>query len=323
MLIRTAGCVVALPLVPRIAAYLALVEPDPTRIVVNFHTAFNFALALIFVGPVDLMANLLKAILPDPTPTADPGAPRYLDETVLDASPVALVNAAREGLRMADMVETMLKDVLEVFRTGDRRRAREISRMDAVVDRLGFSVRRYLAEISEQELNEEDSLRSQEIFTFTTNLDYVGDVVSSTTVEFAARKIKQGQPFRPGELEAISKTHAEVVASLELALAVFMSGDQKTAGQLLERKKLIWRLESQATERYFQRLRETHAQGAEADDFYLRVLRDLRRIHSFIAALAYPTLDRAGRMQERLVEMPTESQEAEGPPASGARVQDS
>jgi phosphate:Na+ symporter len=68
MLIRSAGCVVALPLVPQIAAHLALIEPDPTRIVVNFHTAFNFALALIFVGPVDLMANLLNAILPDPTP---------------------------------------------------------------------------------------------------------------------------------------------------------------------------------------------------------------------------------------------------------------
>jgi Na+/phosphate symporter len=63
--------------------------------------------------------------------------------------------------------------------------------------------------------------------------------------EFAARKIEQGHPFGPGELNAISHTHAEVVASLELALAVFMSGDQKTAGQLLERKKLIWGLESQ------------------------------------------------------------------------------
>ncbi|MBV8137787.1 MAG: Na/Pi cotransporter family protein [Deltaproteobacteria bacterium] len=320
MLIRSAGCVVVLPLLPQIAAYLSRLEPDPTGIVVNFHTAFNLALALIFIGPVDLMANLLTAILPEPTPTADPGAPRYLDETVLDASTVALVNAAREALRMTDMVETMLKDVMEVFRTGDLRRAREISRMDTVVDRLGFSVRRYLAEISEQELNEEDSLRSQEIFTFTTNLDYLGDVVSNTRAEFAARKIKQGQPFAPGELEAIGDTQAEVVASLELALAVFMSGDQKTAGQLLERKKLIWRLESQATERYFRRLRETQAQSAETDDFYLRVLRDLRRIHSFIAALAYPPLDRAGRMQQRLVEMPTEPQEVEGPPASGARV---
>jgi phosphate:Na+ symporter len=135
---------------------------------------------------------------------------------------------------MADMIEAMLKDVLEVFRTGDPRRAREISRMDAVADRLGFSVRRYLAEISERELNEEDSLRSQEIFTFTTNLDYVGDVVSNMMAEFAARKIKKGEPCRPGELEAISDTHAEVVASLELALAVFMSADQKsgsTAGE--------------------------------------------------------------------------------------------
>jgi phosphate:Na+ symporter len=304
MLIRAAGCIVALPLVSEIAAQLARIEPDPARIVVNFHTAFNLALAIIFIGPARQLTSLLIRILPDPPASADPATPRYLDDAVLETANVALVNAAREALRMADMIEAMLSGALDVFRTEDRASARKISRMDAVVDRLGFAVRRYLAEISGEEMNEEDTLRSQEIFTLTINLDYVGDVVANMMIEFGAQRIKRGRSLAPEELQAIADMCTKVLDSLKLALAVFVSGDQKTAHQLLERKKLFWGIESQARERYFQQLRESRAENGKADDFYLRVLRDLKRIHSFIAALAYPVLDRAGHMEERLAETP-------------------
>ncbi|MBV8357745.1 MAG: Na/Pi cotransporter family protein, partial [Deltaproteobacteria bacterium] len=267
--------------------------------------ALNLALALLFIGPVDRMAVWLFRMLPDPTPSADPGAPRYLERAALETASVALVNAAREALRMADMVEAMLKGALEVFRNENRRRAREISQMDHTLDLLGVAVHRYLAEISGEELNEEDSLRSQEIFTFTINFDYIGDIVAVMMAEFATRKIKRGQPFAPEELEEVAGMHAMVLESLNLGLAVFMRGDEQTARQLMERKKLVWQAEKRAAERYFQRLRETDAQNGKADDSYLRVLRDLKRIHSFIAALAYPILDRAGQLQERLVEMTT------------------
>jgi phosphate:Na+ symporter len=177
--------------------------------------------------------------------------------------------------------------------------------MDHTLDRLGVAVHHYLAEISGEELNEEDSLRSQEIFTFTINFDYIGDIVAVMMAEFATRKIKRDQSLAPQELEEVAGMHAAVLESLNLGLAVFMRGDEQTARQLVERKKLVWQMEKRAAERYFQRLRETRAQNGKADDFYLRALRDLKRIHSFIAALAYPILDRAGQLQERLVEMPT------------------
>jgi phosphate:Na+ symporter len=56
-------------------------------------------------------------------------------------------------------------------------------------------------------------------------------------------------------------------------LAVFLRGEDATARQLVERKKLIWQLESNAAERYFQRLRGTQAQNGGSDDFYLRIIR--------------------------------------------------
>jgi phosphate:Na+ symporter len=304
MMIRVVGGIVALPFLPLISTLLARIDPDPARIAVNFHTAFNVALAALFIMPVGSLASLLILLLPDPAPSADPGLPQYLEEAALGTASVALVNASREALRMADMVQKMLVGALEVFRNQDQKRASQISRMDPTLDRLGVAVRHYLAELSGEELNEEDSSRSQEIFTFTINLDYVGDILANILMEFATSRAGQGRSFAPEEFDEISSMQTEVLESLNLGLAVFLRGEELTARRLVARKTLIWQMESKAAERYFSRLRETRGQNGSADDFHLRILRDLKRIHSLIAALAYPILDRAGQLQNRLVEAP-------------------
>jgi phosphate:Na+ symporter len=304
MLIRAIGCIVAIPFLPFIYTLVARIEPEPARIVVNFHTAFNLALAALFILPIDLIARWLILLLPDPPSSTDPGVPRYLEQAALGTASVALVNAARETLRMADMVQTMLEEALAVFRNDDRKLASRVSRMDYTLDRLGVAVRRYMADLSGEELNEEDSSRGQEIFTFTINLDHIGDILANILSEFAYTRLKRRGSLTREEFDEIAYMHSQVVESLNLGLAVFMRGDEAVARQLVERKRLIWQIEARAAEGYFRRLREVHVQnGGGEDDFYLRILRDLKRVHSLIAALAYPILDRAGQLQNRLVEI--------------------
>ncbi len=303
MLIRGTGCVVALPLLNPISQLLARIDPNPARIVVNFHTAFNLALAIVFIAPIGRIAGMLVRLLPDPAPAADAATPLYLEGVALGTASVALANATREALRMADMVKAMLKGALEVFRSGDRRKASEIIRIDQTLDRLGAAIRRYLAQISGDEMSQEDSIRNQEVFTFTINLDYIGDVLANMLAEFSTTRLKQGLSFADDQLKEIAEMQAEVMDSLNLGIAVFLHGDEQTARQLIARKTLILEMETKAADRYFKRLREMRGEDGAADDFYLRILRDLKRIHSLIAALAYPILDRAGHPQSRTVQI--------------------
>ena len=140
-------------------------------------------------------------------------------------------------------------------------------------------MRRYLAELSGEELNEEDSFRSQEIFAFTINLDYIGDILANILTEFAATRAKQGQSFAQQEFDEISSMHAEVVESLNLGLAVFLRGEELTARRLVARKALIWQMEVRQRSATSCASSKTHRQNGAADDFHLD-LRDLKRIHS-------------------------------------------
>ncbi len=302
LLVRAAGSVVALPLLPAIAGLLQYVEPAAARLTVNFHTAFNLALAVVFLPFTNHLASLLYRLFPDPAPAADPAKPVHLQEAALDSASVALANATRETLRMADMFETLLREAIEVFRSGDRHRAAEISRTERIMDRLGAAIRRYLAEIgNEQPLDDEDEgARGQEILSAVINLEHAADIVANNLLEFAARRARRTGGFSPQELEAIGAMHAELVQSLRLGLTVFLRGDPalREARLLMIRKRLLRRLELEATG-LRSRGPQTGAEavGGSAGDAdkggFLRIVRDLRRVHSHIASLAYPVLERA------------------------------
>ena len=304
-IVRLVGCAIALPLLPYCAAFLMRLDANPARLVVNFHTAFNLLLAMLFILPTDRMAQFLIRVLPDPPNPTDPGAPLYLESAALDAASVALTNASRETLRMADMVDTMLRGALEALRQGDRRRAADISRAGRIVERLGGAIRGYLADLgNEQPLDDEqEGARAQEILSAVINLEHISNLVANSIMEFVVKKIRRRRPFSAEEIDAIAAMHAELLDSLRLAVAVFLSGDPRDATRLVMRKAALRRMETQATALHVRQLRDaasgTHpgdadklAIVAEESGLFLRIVSDLRRVHSHIATLAYSVLNR-------------------------------
>jgi phosphate:Na+ symporter len=326
LLVRAAGGALALPFLSPIAALLGHFEPAAARLAVDFHTAFNLALAVLFLPLTNRLAAVLLRLFPDPTPSADPAKPIHLEQAALDTASVALANATRETLRMADMFETLLREAIEVFQSADRHRAAEISRTERVMDRLGAAIRRYLADIgNEQPLDDEDAgARGQEILSAVINLEHAADIVANNLLEFAARRARRAGGFSAQELAAIGSMHAELVQSLRLGLTVFLRGDPalREGRLLVTRKRLLRRLELEAAG-----LRGRSPQaapdvaggiagGADSGDF-LRIVRDLRRVHSHIAALAYPVLERASARDGDEGE-PVPSRALSVPPAAGA-----
>jgi phosphate:Na+ symporter len=305
LLVRAAGVLVVLPFLPAVADALGRIDPAPGRLVVNFHLAFNLALAAVFLVLVGGLARLLVWWLPDPPPPADPGRPIHLDVAALDSATVALANAARETLRMADMVETMLGDALDVIRRDDRGRAAAVAQWSRCIDQLGTAIRRYLADVGdEQTLDDQfEGARGQDILSAVINLEHVADIVQNSLVEFAVRSSKRGEALSAEELETIAAMQGALHESLHLALAVFLHAESRDAERLVARKAIFREFEAAATSLSVRLLRSAAAASrltdtgaaervAQETGLFLRMVRDLRRIHSHLASFAYPALHR-------------------------------
>jgi phosphate:Na+ symporter len=300
LLNRLAGIILVAPFLHPLADTFRSFQPDVAKMTAEFHMAFNVVLTLLFVGLLGPLAALLVRVFPARKDTADPAAPRYLDATALETPSLALADAARETLRMADVVEVMLRQVMTALMSNDRALVREVSRMDNVVDKLDEAIKLYITKLTRGSLDEREGRRAMEIISFSINLEHVGDIIDKNLTELAAKKIKRKFQFSDEGARELAAFHEHIVKNFGLALAVFMSGDVNEARRLISEKAELRSAELATAERHLERLRAGKPETLETTSLHLDVLRDLKRIHSHICSVAYPVLDAARAAQEGL-----------------------
>jgi phosphate:Na+ symporter len=294
LLFRAIGAILVVPFLGFVAPYLSLLNGGDARQIANLHTAFNLALAIVFLPLTGIVAKIVERILPESRDVEGQVRPRYLDPTLVKKPSLALAAASREVLRMADIVETMLRDLIEVFRTNDAKIIARISNLDDDVDMLYEAIKLYLTEASRVDTSEEESRRIVDAITFTTNLEHVGDIIDKNLLELAQKKIRNKLSFSKEGLAELEAMHARVVDNMQLAIGVYMSGDVDPARQLLAQKETLRELERIGSEQHLERLRSGRVQSIETSSLHLDIIRDLKRINSHLTSVAYPILDAHG-----------------------------
>ena len=298
LLIRSAGILAMLPVLGLVLPYLEFLGAAPERMVANFHSLFNLAIAALFLPFVNQVNALVCRILPDQVVSDDPGKPRYLDDGTLETPAVALTCASREALRMGDEVKKMLLATGKVLRSNDEDLKKETEAADDLVDRLHEAIKLYLTKLNNEELDARESARCVEILNFTTNLEHIGDIIDKNLMELATKKIKQRTSFSHEGMEELETFHAQIVSNLDLALNVFASGDIELARQLLRQKAHVRELERRFIETHYERIGERRPDSLTSSSLHLDVLRDLKRINSHLTSAAYTILERAGELSE-------------------------
>jgi phosphate:Na+ symporter len=297
LLFKLVGCVLTLALLPWVEYGVALLDPDPQRLVVNFHTVFNLLLAVTLIWFTAPVARFAERLLPDQASKEPRVAARHLDPAALDTPALATSNAAREVLRIGDIIETMLAGLLTVIRTNDARLARQIRRMDDDVDGLYTSIKLYLTQIGREALDERDARRWADIISFTINMEQVGDIIERMVDDLIEKKITHRLEFSEAGMTEICDMHARVVTNLRLGLNVFLNGDLKSAQRLLATKVELRNLQQQYADTHLNRLAGQTVQSIETSSLHLDVINDFKRINSHICSVAYPILEQAGALQ--------------------------
>src|SRR5262249_35248302 len=154
-----------------------------------------------------------------------PGRPIYLDPTAQETPIIALGGAAREALRMADVLETMLQGVKDTFDRQNRRQIGETKRMDDVLDRLNTAIKAYVTALDTDAMGSDDLRRAREILTFATNIEQAGDTVDRNLLGIANKLAKRGVSFsEEGKAELLDMID-RLIANVRAASSLFLTGD--------------------------------------------------------------------------------------------------
>jgi phosphate:Na+ symporter len=269
----------------------------PPRAVAMFHTLFNLGVALVFLPLTGVAARLIERLMPDRVEPGPQAALSHLDETIFNRPAIALNEATRELMRLADMVETMLRETILAFDEQGPARREKISRLDDAVDELQESIKLYLTRLTRAPLSEADSRRAFDLILFNTNLEHVGDIIDKNILELAAKKQRLNVSFSQEGWREICAIHERVVDQMRLAVTVFVTRDAGMARQLVLAKDEIRALARAATESHLRRLREGTLASIETSSVHMDVLRDFKRIVAHLTAVAHPILEASGELR--------------------------
>lgn len=288
---KVIGVIIILPFLTPFTHLVGLSAESLPRQIANAHTFFNIAITLLFLPFIGPFTRLIEILLPERAPSEKRFGPKYLDKLVLTSPPLAIGQATREALRMADIVQDMLKNSIEVFKSDDAALLEAIEERDDEVDTLDREIKFYLTKLSQEGLTAEQAKREMEIITFTNNLENIGDVIDKNLMELAKKKLKNHLSFSREGLREILEFHQKVMENFELGVSAFTSGDIELAHRLLRHKTRLGEIERDLRQAHINRLHLGLRESIDTSAIHLDVLTNLKRINSYIANIAYPMLE--------------------------------
>lgn len=276
---------------------ISSLEIETGQQLIVLHIAFNVILMGIFIWFVDHLAKWLALYIPDTPKPADEFAVGFLDQTAKDVPEIALSSAARETLRMVDIVELMLRKALDALKNGDDRLCKETRKLDDAVDQLYGDIKLYLTDMTRSELDEKESSRAFEIISFTTNIEHAGDTIERSLLDTIQSKIASGETFSDDGFKELMDAYKYVGDTIHLATKVFMEQRVDDARSLVRRKERFRKIEHDSTEKHLERLRSRKPETMATTSYHIDIMRDLKRINSLFASCGYPLLETAGRLK--------------------------
>ncbi len=288
---KLGGAALVYPLLDPFTRLVAGSASDLARQIANAHTFFNVGISAIFLPFIPWAARAIIALVPDRPAEEQPFRTRYLDARFLDQPALALGQATREALRMADVVQGMLRDTATVFRSGSQGLLEEVERRDDQVDHLEREIKLYLTRLAPETMSPDLTRKSIALLSFIMNLENIGDIIDKNLMDLARKKLYQARRFSEAGQFELMEFHALVSKNMERAIAAFASGDRGLAQEVLDHRSTIRQRERELRQSHIQRLQAGLAESLETSEIHLDVLTNLKRINSHVTALAFPIIE--------------------------------
>ena len=291
LLYKLIGLLLIIPVLDPLAHWMDSLDFSPQEVVIGFHLLYNTARCLLLLPTVGPMARLCAWLLPERPQENGRARPRHLDPTALATPSLALANAARETLRIGDLIDSMLEAMRDALQGKQTAITQELRALSDDVEALYSAIKLYLAQMPREDLSDQDSRRWAEIIELAFNLKLASDLIERMLRKVQQQKTSQRRSFSEVGLEELTGLHAQLIANLRLGLSVFLSADPESARQLLREKRRFRAQERRLAHAHVSRLQRKIVQSIETSSLHLELIADMKRLNSLFCSSAYVVLE--------------------------------
>lgn len=305
LVLRGGGAFISLFFISHLLELMAFISDDPGAKSLHLHFFFNVLIVTLALPFLRCFIVVAEQVMPDRAPSEVTGS--ALDTALQKEPERALLCVTRELLHLGTMVEKNLRKAYLLFDAFDDDLARQVREEAKKVSSMAYNVRIYLSKVenrtSERDGDKRISSRLFDLAIISANIEQGNDIVARKLVASAKVLQREGMYFSSEGRVDLDDFYYVVLRNLQLGVAVLMSGSIDDAQELIQQKDNIRDLEKILERRHLTRLREGRGDTLETTAVHMDILRSLKLLNSTFASIAYPILEREGKlMSSRLTQ---------------------
>jgi len=267
------------------------------RQVANAHTIFNITVGLVFLPFIGFFARLILRILPDkPREKELDPVTWHLDDSIIDTPAIALQLASAEIARMAKILGRMHRAAMIPFISDKPQRDKifpeqltllqGIEMREKKINFLEERIRRYLLDISRQELAEGQGSEVNALISLLDSMEKIGDVITRQIVPLLKKKDRIGVDLsKEGKAELI-RYHEKVGKQLDRLNQMMTKMDASVAKKVKKKKARYAHLDSRLRRHHLERMLAMKEASVETHSIHMELMDALNQINIYSANIA-------------------------------------
>ncbi|MGH0858044.1 Na/Pi cotransporter family protein [Bacillus pacificus] len=267
---------------------------NPEMTIAFAHGTFNVTNTIIQFPFIAVLAWIVTKIIRGEDAAID-FKPQHLNPIFIEQSPaIALTEAQKEIIRMAEFSLHGLKEANQFLNTQDKKHANMATQLEGAINNLDKKITEYLVLLSEKPLSPTDSEKHSVLAGVVGDIERVGDHVENL-VELVDFQISNRVSLSGEALAELNEMLKLTISTLQDAVEALTNFDTELAQTVIAKERKIDQMERVLRKRHVLRLNERSCSG-DASIIFVDMVSNLERIGDHAVNIADGVLGEQGKV---------------------------
>ncbi|MFZ7936056.1 Na/Pi cotransporter family protein [Bacillus thuringiensis] len=267
---------------------------NPEMTIAFAHGTFNVTNTIIQFPFIAVLAWIVTKIIRGEDAAID-FKPQHLNPIFIEQSPaIALTEAQKEIIRMAEFSLHGLKKANQFLNTQDKKHANMATQLEGAINNLDKKITEYLVLLSEKPLSPTDSEKHSVLAGVVGDIERVGDHVENL-VELVDFQISNRVSLSDEALTELNEMLELTISTLQDSVEALTNFDTELAQTVIAKERKIDQMERVLRKRHVLRLNERSCSG-DASIIFVDMVSNLERIGDHAVNIADGVLGEQGKI---------------------------
>ncbi|PFB24734.1 Na/Pi cotransporter family protein [Bacillus cereus] len=267
---------------------------NPEMTIAFAHGTFNVTNTIIQFPFIAVLAWIVTKIIRGEDSSIN-FKPQHLNPIFIEQSPaIALTEAQKEVVRMAEFSLHGLKEANQYLNTQDKKHENMATQLEGAINNLDKKITEYLVLLSEKPLSPSDSEKHSVLAGVVGDIERVGDHVENL-VELVDFQISNRVSLSDEALAELNAMLELTISTLQDAVEALTNFDTELAQTVIAKERKIDQMERVLRKRHVLRLNERSCSG-DASIIFVDMVSNLERIGDHAVNIADGVLGEQGKI---------------------------